>query len=637
MEDDSFQILMEDLKDPTIFATWTAIDNQRWLLSDDYGSLYLLMVVLDADSVESWKLDLLGKTPRASVLLYLDGGYVFVGSHQGDSQVIRIQEKSLEVVQTFSSLAPILDFTIMDMGNRASEGAQTNEFSSGQARLVTGSGAFQDGSLRSVRSGVGMEEIGNLGGMDHILQLFALSSGGVSGKKDILVASFIDETRAFEFSADGEVEEADDFRGFELNGGTLLAANICRDKLLQVTAASVYVTDLESGMTMADWTPPSNQLIMAASTDGHRLAVSVGSIELYVLDLSDSLEISAQKSFGAENQIACLEIPIVAPDIVIVGFWRGAAISIFNIKDLELIRSIKVSEEAIAFPRSVVLTQILPEQPPTLFVAMADGNVVTYSVETTTFMASGRSSTILGTQQANLKAIPKEKGLFSIFAMCEHPSLIYGSEGRIVFSAVTAERATCICSFDSAAFPGAIAIATEKDLKIAHVDSERTTHIQTLPVGETVRRIAYSPGEKAFGLGTIKRTLEDGVEVVRSHFKLADEIQFEELDTYTLKEDEIIESVARMALQEGDGEAVEHFLIGTSCLDDNEAIERGRILVFRVTEDRTLNKTAELALKGACRALAVMDGKIVAALVKTVSSPSSLPSPQSDQIHNTRS
>ena len=151
----------EPLKEATIFVAWERIDEQRFVFADEYGYLYLFMLVLDdLGQVETWKLDRVGKTSRASILVHLDAGYVFVGSHQGDSQVVRITgEKPLEVTQTFANIAPILDFTIMDMGNRSGEG-QANEYSSGQVRFVTGSGAYQDGSLRSVRSGVGLEDEG---------------------------------------------------------------------------------------------------------------------------------------------------------------------------------------------------------------------------------------------------------------------------------------------------------------------------------------------------------------------------------------------------------------------------------------------------------------------------------------------
>src|ERR1051326_4970370 len=141
----------------------------------------------------------------------------------------------------------------------------------------------------------------------------------------------------------------------------------------------------------------------------------------------------------------------------------------------------------------------------------------------TSFALSGKKSIILGTQQANFTALPRgSSGQHNVFATCEHPSLIYGSEDRLVCSAVTAEKSTTVCSFDSAFYPGAIAIATSEELRIAMVDTERTTHVQTLLVNETVRRIAYSASLKAFGMGTIKRTLQQGAEIIQSHFKLAD-------------------------------------------------------------------------------------------------------------------
>ena len=612
--------LVEPLKEATIFVTWEQIDSQRWLLADDYGKLYLLMLMLEDDKqVSGWRLDVIGGTSRASVLVYLDGGYVFVGSHQGDSQVVRIQEKSIGLVQTISNIAPILDFTVMDMGSRSGEG-QTNEYSSGQARIVTGSGAFQDGSLRSIRSGVGLEELGVLGEMDHITNLFPLQSSSGTEHTDVLIVSFVDETRAFKFSSEGEIEEVDDYKGLTLSEGTLLATNLPQDRLLQITSSSVRLLDTENGILVSEWSSPEGQAITTASANDQHVALSIGGVEAVILSLADDLRVVTRKEFGAQSQIACLSIPSISSDICIVGFWQSTAVAILKVDTLEPIETVTVGDEAGAVPRSVLLTQILPDQPPTLFVAMADGNVITFSMDTKNFTLFAKKNIILGTQQANFRALPRGEGLFNVFATCEHPSLIYGSEGRIVYSAVTAEKATCICPFDSEAYPGAIAIATPEDLKIALVDTERTTHVQTLPVNETVRRVAYSTKLKAFGLGTIKRTLRDGVEIVQSHFKLADEVLFKELDTYELNVDELVESVIRADLDEGHGRIIERFVVGTAYLDDerDDSI-RGRIIVFEVTQERMLKVVTELSVKGACRALGVVAGNIVAALIKTVS------------------
>ena len=612
--------MSDPLEEATQFVAWAQVDHQRWLLADESGKLYLLMLLLEnCGDVTGWKLNFVGQTSRASVLVYMDSGYLFVGSHQGDSQLVKVQQQGVEVVQTISNIAPVLDFTIMDMGNRSGEG-QTNEYSSGQARIVTGSGVFQNGSLRSVRSGVGLEEQGLLGEMNHATDLFSLRSNGASANVDLLVVSFISETRVFHFQTDGGIEEKTEFKSLILSEGTLLAADLSDGRLLQVTTSSARLIDSENGMVLSEWISPSPP-ITAASANDQILMLSVKGLEAITLDLKGDIIVQARKEFD-EGQIACIHVPHILSDICIAGFWQSAAVIILNIHTLETLQKVVVSNEAVAVPRSLLLTQILPEQPPTLFIAMANGEVVTFSTNPTNFALSLKKVTVLGTQQASFKALPRSNGLWNVFANCEHPSLIYGSEGRIVYSAVTAEKASCVCSFDSDAYPGAIAIATPEDVRIALVDPERTTHVQTLHIGETVRRIAYSPTLKAFGIGTIARSIRQSQEVVKSHFKLADEILFTELDTYALDEEELLESVIRADIREDSGELVERFVVGTAYLNDEGGESpRGRIIVFAVTLERTLKVITELPVKGFCRVLGAISGNIVAGLVKTVSIP----------------
>jgi DNA damage-binding protein 1 len=607
----------EPLDEATIFVAWERIDAQRFILADDYGRLYMFMLILDGQGrVQSWKLDEIGQTSRASTLVYLDAGYVFVGSHQGDSQVIRITEKSMEIVQTFSNIAPILDFTIMDMGNRSGEG-QTNEYSSGQARIVTGSGAYQDGSLRSVRSGVGLEDLGVLGEMEQISNLFSLKSIANAHYVDTLLVSFVNESRIFRFDPQGEVEEVDEFASLALEETTLAAANISQGRIVQVTNGRARICDLDGCIITSEWLPMDGQTITAASVNDSHVLVSLGGVTIVSLSMDDGLKVVKEKTFGAESQVACVALPSGSSSTCFIGFWNNSQLAISSVDTLEAVKTVQISEDSV--PRSLLLTQIFPEQSPTLFVALADGNVVTYTFNTSTHELSGRKSIVLGTREATFRALPRGNGLYNVFATCEHPSLIYASEGRLVYSAVTAEKATTVCPFDSEAYPGSVAIATSEDLRIALVDTERTTHVQTLKVDETVRRIAYSPSLKAFGLGTIKRILKHNEEIMLSHFKLVDEIQFKELDTYALNEEELIECVMRCELPDGSGGLAERFVIGTAYLNDQDTTtERGRILILEVTPERILKLVTEIAVKGGCRCLAMCEGKIVAALIKTI-------------------
>lgn len=609
------------LEEATVWVAWCAVDDQRYVLADDYGKLYLLFVQQNGEGeYAGHQIDVLGETSRASTLVYLDGGRIFVGSHQGDSQIIQISEKSLEVVQTFANIAPILDFTVMDMGNRSSD-APVNEFSSGQARIVTGSGAFKDGSLRSVRSGVGLEDLGSIGEMGALVSgIFSLRSHASAELDDTLVVSFVGHSRVFTFSADGEVEEVEAFRAFTLDESTLYASSLPDGRVVQVTGSGVFLSDVDSGMVTESWSPGIT--ITAVSGEGVTVLVSLGGAALAALDLSaSSIRVQAQREFDASEQVSCIALSHSTPGACVVGFWKDSKVSFLDLQTLQPIATETVADDdSLAVPRSLIVANLLPGQPATLFVGLADGNVVTYSIESLQRPFTARKSIILGTQQANFALLPRADGLQNVFATCEHPSLIYGSDGRIVYSAVTAEDASCICSFDSAVYPNAIALAAEGELKLAMVDEGRTTHVQTLPVNETVRRIAYSAELKAFGLGTIKRTLKAGEEQIVSHFKLVDEVAFQELHSFQLNEDELIECCMRCPLDDGSGGLAERFVVGTAFLDDADSSStRGRLLVFEVTPSRQLKLITEHALKGACRCLGVVQGKIVAALIKTVS------------------
>lgn len=627
IDDNANDVITRNLDEATVFVAWEKIDSQRWLLADDYGRLFFLSFILNRmGEIDDWKLDYLGSTTRASVLVYLGGGVLFVGSHHGDSQVLRLDGSSFEVIQVLSNISPILDFTIMDLGNRTNE-VQTHEFSSGQARIVTGSGAFDDGTLRSVRSGVGMEELGVLGEMEHITDLWGLRTNDHTNPDsvDTLIVTFVAETRVFQFSSDGEVEELDQFLGLTLTESTLLAMRLSDDQILQVTENRVLVAELGSGMITFEWEPqsPNHKLITAASANDYNLVLVVSGQIVVSFSLLGGVKFIKQKDLGDDQQISGLAAIPSPPGFFIAAFPQSAEVSILDITDFTVRHTNSLGPAGESFPRSVLVAQVLADSPPTLFVSMADGSVVTFSLDEHKQSLSGASKLVLGSEQPTFKKLRNEDGLYNVFATCENPSLIYGSEGRIIYSAVNCEGATRVCPLNAEAFPGAIAVATDKELKIAIVDQKRTTQIQTLPMNSTVRRVAYSPSERAFGLGTIERSLEAGDEVVKSQFILADEIMFGRLDAFELLPDEIVECAIRAECAAGKDEngrdiTKDRFIVGTALAEDKTETIRGRILVFEVDHGRKLTQVAKLEVLGACRALAIMGDCIVAALVKTV-------------------
>lgn len=622
------------LEEASIFVAWAEYDVSHYFVGDDYGTMWLLELVLEGGAVVTdMVMKKIGTTSRANKLLYLGGDLLFVGSHYGDSQVFKFDAArgALDLVQVLENISPVLDFTIMDMGNREGEEQKANEFSSGQARIVTGSGVHKDGSLRSVRSGVGLEDIGLLAEMENVRAMFPLQIES-SPKHDTLVVSFPTETRIFRFDSAGEIEELDECKGMTLHEQTLAAQNVSNGHLLQVTPSGVSLIDKEGGVVVSRWDPPADREITHASINSKRVLLCVGGTCLVSLQVSQGLTEMSRNDMGESEQVACIHLPPQYPQIGAIGLWKSGRVSIIDLDTLQPLHSepLRRKDDNASVPRDIVLAQILPVETsgPSLFVAMEDGFVITFNVSRTGFSLSGRKSIVLGTRHARLQLLPRNDGLYNVFSTSEHASLIYGSQGRIIYSAVTAEEASCVCPFDADVFPCAVAVATNSLLKLSTIDDHRRTHVHTLPMEQTVRRLAYSRNERAFGLGCVKREVVNGEEVITSSFKLVDEVVFDKIGKDLVLEGargpEMVEAVMRAELTDSYGNKAERFVVGTSYLTDPQlgaesgGDVQGRILVVGIDSDRNPYLVTERNVKGASRCFAVLGDYIVAALAKTV-------------------
>lgn len=189
---------------PTLISSYVCIaeDGSRFLLADHRGVLSVVVLRTNTDNqVQGLVIDTLGVTSIAENLTYLGDGLLFVGSIFGDSQLIRLHPQkdqdgsNIEVVAVHANIGPIKDMCLVD-----------NDKQGGQRQLVTCSGAYKDGSLRVIRSGIGLQEQASLevGGIKGLWSL-RTSEGAAFDK--YLVQSFVGETRvlAIENEEMGEV------------------------------------------------------------------------------------------------------------------------------------------------------------------------------------------------------------------------------------------------------------------------------------------------------------------------------------------------------------------------------------------------------------------------------------------------
>jgi DNA damage-binding protein 1 len=214
---------------PTLFRCWSFFDENskhlQYLVGDYQGKLSMLSLNLENALPTSLNLVSLGETVQPSTLTHLQNGMVFVGSHFGDSCLISLKDQKDEnghcfsVVKSFTNLAPICDFCVVDQ--------------EGQGQMVTCSGAHKDGSLRIIRNGIGIEELGSLEDMEGLSGIWSLRPTLDSEQEKMLVLSFLAESR-IQIIHDGSLEELETNSGFILDEPTLFCCNVLGNDFIQV-------------------------------------------------------------------------------------------------------------------------------------------------------------------------------------------------------------------------------------------------------------------------------------------------------------------------------------------------------------------------------------------------------------------
>jgi DNA damage-binding protein 1 len=208
----------------------------------------------------------LGQTTIVENMTYIDNGVIFIASKFGDSQLIKLLEQPdsdgdgsyIRVLETYTNLGPILDMMIVDIEKQ------------GQGQLITCSGGHHTGSLRVIRSGIGIQESANveLAGIKAMwpLRVSYCINDDDNKYDDHLVLSFYGYTRIFSISPNEEIEEVD-VNGIDTSVQTFYCGNVLFKQFLQVTNSSInLIKSFKADCQLVDcWKIPSNQTISVAT------------------------------------------------------------------------------------------------------------------------------------------------------------------------------------------------------------------------------------------------------------------------------------------------------------------------------------------------------------------------------------
>lgn len=631
--------------DSTIIQAVGMVDQKgnRFLLGDSKGQLMLLVLVLtdDKKSVARLELQMLGETSVASTISYLDSGFVFIGSDQGDSQLIRLHTTkfgetncNIEVCHVYPHLGPITDFCIVKgMGY----------LRQGQGQVVTCSGMGKDGSLRIIRNGIGISEQA-AADLPGIKAMFSLRRHIDDEYHSYILQSFTSETRTLELI--GAFDMAPVVLPFlDETSPTLHAGNMVGDRIVQVTADGVRLLDCATklGTPEPAWRAPDGAYVSSASGNKSQLLLACTGNSLMYLEVNGTNgELSEVKRTQFENEISCVDCsPLVhtvevsgmvepeeSAQIAVVGLWaamkQSPVVKILALPSLETLHTVELGGDVMA--RSVLMATL--DGVNYLLVGLGDGYLMAYTINleaaiaaakaaaggmTTPIVGEGRKLNV-GTQPANLSVF-RSHGANHVFAACDRPTVVYasGGTGKLLLSNVNLQEVTRVCGFHTKSFPDCLAIASESMFQLGAVDEIQKLHITPVPLGEQPRRIAYHESARTFVVLTERTQIDiKGEDMIEAYVRLVHDSTFDTLHKYQLMKHELGLAIAVSVFPTGGDSSTEYVVVGTTFeLPNEEDPKKGRILIFAVRENR-LVLVCEHQVSGATYSLCPFDGRIVA-------------------------
>ncbi|KAG4304033.1 hypothetical protein PORY_002556, partial [Pneumocystis oryctolagi] len=582
---------------PTVFSSYTTVNNNKHILSDDYGRIFMLTLSNSPKDLDFMKIFQIGLTSIASVLVYLPTSYLFVGSHYGDSQLVNIPDCA--VLQSFPNISPISDFCFVNKEGK-------NEF------IVTCSGAYKDGSLRVLRYGVEMNKTLEVPNMDGIYGIWGLYSQNEL-EYTILVVSFVNETRILKIFQNAmnepEIEEWDSFTSFDTNLPTLVAGNINNDLFCFISNRSVRLIDWKNNVILKEWMPEINDFITCACLDTKFASVSLTKGKVIIFSFKD-MTIEEIGEYKFDYEVSCIDIS--NNELISIGLWTNPSIHIFSISTMKLLLSHSLLGTVV--PRSICIVSLASINKPIILVGMGDGTLLSYSLDDFKSILVEQKVTTIGTLPINLSKFIASNGM-NVFAISDHPVIIYGNNGKLSFSSVNLRDVTCISSFISSSFSSTIVVVSENIIKIGSINSFQRLQIQTVSLGELPRRICYHNKQKIFGVLTIKLSLQasSGNEIQTSYLRIFDATNFDVLDFFQLEPNECVQCITTMTLDNQD-----MFVVGTGySLPEEEESSKGRIILFGIT-NKKIWVFSEIEVNDAVYCIGIIDNKIVAGISSLV-------------------
>ncbi|KAH8114589.1 mono-functional DNA-alkylating methyl methanesulfonate N-term-domain-containing protein, partial [Phellopilus nigrolimitatus] len=610
-------------------TAWSRVDSEgmRYLLGDAFGRLSLLVFDLEKQKID--RLDL-GEISSPTSLTPLSSRYIFVGSHFGDSQLIRIVPDQstpsgtfVDVAETYKNIAPIMDAVLADIDN------------SGQPSIVTCSGGRNSGSLRIIRNGANFTADAHVDGIPNVTRIWPLKVYHTDERHYFLLVTTNVSTHLLGLPSSKQgtsITRSNEFVGLRHDSRTLAAGNVLNRKIsptghsiyesasymVQVTPGAVVLINTSFGVSEDIWAPERGREIVLADVSPSQICIALsGGLVILLNILGDKISEQSQKTFV--EPISALTISPLKPSanfasFVVLGFWSTHEVNVFALPNFEL-KGKPVSLPHL--PRSLLLYDFgdkSSDPHPHLMVGLADGSVFSFpfakgKLEEKKVVALGGSPVFLSSCSIDGKPAILASGTRSV--------LFYWTKDTLGHSPILLKDVLTSSSFNSSTFSASIVLSTPDGLVIGRILELDKLHVRTISMGmDNPVKVSYHSVANLFGIGCVQQEPRESTDLgkTRSSFKLLNAVDFTTTHDYALEPYEEVTAVATVNL-DGQNGCRMLFAIGTMYDDETEREpSRGRILIFAPDQNKFHHLLASAEACGCVYAMDCVKGKLVAAI-----------------------
>ncbi|RKP19206.1 hypothetical protein ROZALSC1DRAFT_29167, partial [Rozella allomycis CSF55] len=583
-----------EMKPTIVTCVCRMTENSNMFLIGDYKGR--LMILTIQGKVKNVNLDLeeMGNTNIPKSITYLDNGFLFIAGGYSDSQLIQLLPKmdengrKIKIIENFTNISPMTDFVLEQIDQQ-------------QSQLICCSGGYEEGSIRRIRNGVGIEELATLEleGIESVFPINKTANGmelddnttqSQKTVESLLLLSFANSTRILSL-IESEFEQVE-YPAFELHQKTIYCKNMF-DKILQITTNKLILIHPESFERICEL---KLETINKVSVSGTVVAVAIGKkVALYKI----SNEIKEIASMKMENEVS--SVGVDDSMLVSVGFWNDCSVRVYNATDVKWKEMFK-DESLNVISRSMLFVK--NNETVYLMVGMGDGRLVYYNLNED----YKRKIISLGSNHVDLST-----SLTGVFASCDHPVMLFFERSKLYYSSINVPNIKSLCHFNSPHFPNSVVYSTPLALTIGSIDDLAKLHIETSIIDCHIRNITKFTPNNIFIANTINvNVIESEMREEKTSSVRVFSYDFRQISEFKLDQHEEASSVSMISIGLED-----YVVVGTaytSNMQDNLKATSGRVLLFKVDSSSNLILISQVKVDGCVYSVRPLLGKIAAAI-----------------------